>query len=403
MEKKCLILGAAKSGIAAANFLLSLNKKIILVDKDTSKDEIKIFKDIEIFKDDADIDFEKIEIVILSPGISSEHKLVKEANKNLVEVIGEIELGVRFIKNRVIAITGTKGKTTLTSLITHILNFSNIKAKALGNIGEPLTKYLLNWDIEDTIVLELSSFQIESLKKRFIDIAVIINIMPDHLDRYESFEEYKKAKIKIIEHLKDDGILYTTDEVLKFLNIKNVKIVDEELNLIAKKICLDLKVDKVMIDNAIKTFIRPKHRMEFILEIDGVKFYNDSKSTNIESTIYAVNLLKENIILIAGGVDKKLNFDKWKSAFKSRVKKIFALGEVANVIKKELENFDVEICFSLKEAVEKAFFFADKKDSVLLSPGTSSYDMFKDFEHRGNEFKKIVNNLKGDRCLEEIL
>ncbi|MFA6501974.1 MAG: Mur ligase family protein, partial [Parachlamydiales bacterium] len=352
-------------------------------------------------------DFSDIEKIIVSPGISPNHEIISEAIKRNIEVIGEIELGVLYLKNRCIGITGTNGKTTLTKLLAHIFNNNNKVAYALGNVGTPLTSYIDKFGRDDIIVLELSSFQLETMKTKFLDAAVIINITPDHLDRYPSFKEYGIAKLNIINCLKDDKKLYTTKKIIKnYLSDNNkneIKQVTEESENIAIKICLDFGIQKKDILNSIKTFQKDKHRIEFVREIKGISFYNDSKATNVHSVIFAVKKFKKPIILIAGGVDKGFTYKVWKRSFKNKVKTVLAIGQSREKIKNELKGFDVLLCDSLKSAIDKAYALAQRNDNILFSPGCSSFDMFKNYEHRGDEFKKIVNGIEGEKCLEEIL
>ena len=285
----------------------------------------------------------------------------------------------------------------MSKLLEHVLNKNSIKAVALGNIKVALCSYLLKLEAQDLIVLELSSFQLENIKTKLFDIAVITNITPDHLDRYKNFQDYANQKLNILKCLKKDKILYTTKKVVKSFIVKNNKInikeVKEDIEDIAQKICLDLKIEKQNFLNALKTFKKVEHRLEFVREINDISFYNDSKATNVASVIYAVKKIKTPIILIAGGVDKGFGYKIWKKAFIGKVKCILAIGKSAKKIKNELTGFDVLIKKDLKSAVLKAFELAKKDESVLLSPGCSSFDMFKNFEHRGKNFKKIVSLL----------
>lgn len=400
MQKKQLILGLGLSGRAAAFFLLSQNKKVIAIDNNLKEDDeikkLKKNKNIEIFKKNL-VDFSKIERVIVSPGIDPKHEILKKAQKNNIEIISEVELGALFLKNRCIGITGTNGKTTLTKLITHILNENNIQAKALGNIKTPITSYINQADIDDILIIELSSFQLEKMYTKFLDAAIITNITPDHLDRYLSFEDYVEAKLNILRCLKNEKFLYATQKVLKTFIVKNsninIKEVKEDLVDIAIDVCMDLSIEKENILKAIKTFKKVDHRLEFVREIKNISFYNDSKATNVHSVIYAVMKIQSPIILIAGGVDKGSGYNEWKKVFENRVEYILLIGESSKKIEKELKGFKVQICSSLKIALEKAFSLAKKNYSILFSPGCSSFDMFKNFEHRGEEFKKIVNRL----------
>lgn len=399
MEKKYLVLGLGKSGKAAINLLLSKHKKVIGIDNNLiENEEIQRLRqlNVEILKDN-NIDLSHIEKIIISPGVNPNHEIIKKAREYNIEVLGEIQLGCQYLKNKCIAITGTNGKTTLTKLISHILNENKIKAVPLGNVGVSLTSYIEKLKEDEVVVLELSSFQLETMYSKCIDAAIIINITPDHLDRYETLKEYATAKLNIVNCLKNDRFLYTTKEVRKryfVLNSKiNIKEVENDVDEIAKVVCFDWGIEKEKIDKAIKTFKRPEHRLEFVREINGVNFYNDSKATNVDSVIYAVKKINTPIILIAGGIDKGFPYKIWNKFFKNKVKNIIAIGQSANKIKNDLKGFDVQILNDLESAIKKAYSLAKKDDSVLLSPGCSSFDMFKNYEHRGEVFKKIVNSM----------
>ncbi|NGX48650.1 MAG: UDP-N-acetylmuramoylalanine--D-glutamate ligase [Candidatus Anoxychlamydiales bacterium] len=423
MKNIYLILGLSLSGKAASFFLLNQRKNIRVIaiednlKEDTEvkllkKQNVKIFNSIDFIENFSD--FNKIKKVIISPGFNPEAKIVKIIKKNKIEIISEIELGARFLKenkiykNKIIGITGTNGKTTLTKLIEHILNENKIKAKGLGNIKIPFTSYLTksflkNNNVEnqrETFILELSSFQLEKMKTKFLDLAIITNITEDHLDRYPNFKAYANAKLRIVKCLKNDKNLYVTKKVLKSFIVNNSKInikeVKEDIEDVAIKICLDLKIAKKNILFAIKTFKPLEHRLEFVREIKGVYFYNDSKATNVDSVIYAVKKIKGSIILIVGGKDKGFSYRIWNKHFKDNVKYVLAIGESSKKIKKELIGCRVQIIKDLKTAIEKAFSLAKKEDRVLLSPGCSSFDMFKNYEHRGDSFKKFVSIL-GDK------
>ncbi|HEU64852.1 MAG: UDP-N-acetylmuramoylalanine--D-glutamate ligase [Candidatus Anoxychlamydiales bacterium] len=429
MKNIYLVLGLSLSGKASSFFLLNQckTKQVIAIEDNFNEDDeirllkkqnVRIFNSIDFIENFSN--FKKIEKVIISPGFNPDSEIVKIIKKNKIEIISEIELGARFLKrnlkfpnkkfkNKIIGITGTNGKTTLTKLIEHILNENNIKAKGLGNIKIPFTSYLTNnllknkqhaKNSDEIFILELSSFQLEKTKTKFLDAAIITNITEDHLDRYPNFRAYANAKLRIVKCLKNEKNLYVEKKVLKSFIVNNSKInikeVKEDIKDIAIKICLDLKIAKKNILYAIKTFKTLEHRLEFVREIKGVYFYNDSKATNVDSVIYAVKKIKGPIILIVGGKDKGFSYRAWNKHFKDNVKYVLAIGESSKKIKKELIGFRVQIMKDLKTATEKAFSLAKKEDRVLLSPGCSSFDMFKNFEHRGDSFKKFVSIL-GDK------
>lgn len=403
--KKALVIGFGISGQAAAEFLLQKGYEVVCADKvkKTCHLPIEPVSDAQEF---SDWDFD---LAVLSPGIPSNHPLALQAKRRQTELIGELELGCRDLQQPCIGITGTNGKTTVTSLISHILNKNGQKAKALGNIGTPLTKYLLNADSRETLVLELSSFQIETMQSKCLDFAAILNITPDHLDRYPSFIDYGKVKCRIGDFLKPKGTLFLSDDVMQYFHpfVKNFpsQLIPETfsvghdnihpINLSAAfLICKNFGISMEAFTNALKTFKKPLHRLQFIKKIQGIAFYNDSKATNLDSVIQAVASLEKNIWLLAGGSDKGASFVPWISSFRNKVKGLFVFGQTAGKIQKELgKEYPVTITKDLAEALHKAFGNARPGEKILLSPGCASYDQFKNFEHRGEVFQREVERL----------
>ena len=413
MTKKALVIGLGISGKGAVRFLRKKGYEVIGVDQSPEKNQLEI----EMFSDQKEFNPFDFDLVILSPGVRADHPLSRVARMRGIEVIGEAELAFRHMKNRCIGVTGTNGKTTLVSLIAHVLNHGGIKARTLGNIGESLTNYLLAPDEEEIIVAELSSFQLETMQTPLLEIGVIINITPDHLDRYSSFEEYRKTKCHIISCIKPSGILIYDQnfdrDISPYLNFeikREIIGVDSYLQLTknggysnfhvdpsaifafatAQKFGITLEVFLA----AFATFKKPLHRIEYVRELNGVTFYNDSKGTTPESVLFAIKQIKSPIILIAGGLNKGGCFTIWKEAFKGRVESIFAIGQAAPLLLEELgESFPVFIKEDLKSAFTAACGLAKKGDTILLSPGCASYDQFKNYMHRGDVFKELVNNL----------
>ncbi len=373
-----LVLGLGISGKSAVPFLEAKGAKVFVYDdKEPS----------------GPIDFSILDLVIVSPGIAYTHPYYQKAVEQGIEVIGEAELAFRYINQPCLAITGTNGKTTVTALIEHVLNCCGIKAKALGNIGIPLTSYVPH--PEEILVVELSSYQLETMTTKVFDAGVILNITPDHLDRYQSMEEYAAAKCRLENCIKPGGTLYIYEEVEKEYKhlLKNYKTYGghnfEEENIMAARLLCNVKEEDFL--KALATFKKPSHRVEFVKEIQGIRFYDDSKGTNIDAVIKAVNMMKGEVVLIAGGVDKGSSYVPWKKHFFGKVKKIIVIGQAADKIYQELiDDFDVERESSLQNAVERAKAVAARGDSVLLSPGCASFDMFKDYAHRGDQFKKYV-------------
>ncbi len=420
MKNKVLIIGFGISGRSSAKLYLKQGKEVIAVDqkalllKQSSEVQDLLAQGVRLLGENQEpVDFSSIEEVLLSPGVSPSHPLVLQAKQKGIEVIGEIELAFRHLENPAIGITGTNGKTTVTLLTAHILNACGKKAKALGNMGTPLTSF--EGEKEEILVVELSSFQLETLTKKCLDAAVILNITPDHLDRYRSVKEYAQAKLHIQNVLKPEGELYVSKQVKsRYFRGKNPSCFDDvtdrqvqkmfgkdqkvnKQNALASfRLCSFFGVKEEEFAKAVQTFQAPPHRLEFIKEVKGISFYNDSKATNVESVLHAVKTLPGPLILIVGGVDKGSPYTPWKKAFKKKVKKLFAIGLAAKKIQEELgSDFEVVLAASLYEALQKAFTSAEKNDKILLSPGCASFDSFRNYEHRGDEFKRFVHEIVG--------
>ncbi|HRD55166.1 MAG TPA: UDP-N-acetylmuramoyl-L-alanine--D-glutamate ligase [Parachlamydiaceae bacterium] len=434
--QKALVLGAGSSGVSAAEFLLAKHYKVSLFDQNLallkSDRGVLALKDkgVQIVETEAFILPFSFDLVVASPGF-----LVTENWRSKGrELIGEIELGARFLKNKAIAITGTNGKTTVTLLLEHVLNHASIPAAAVGNVGTPLTSHLLKaYDENTVLVMELSSYQLETLSSKVFDAAVILNITPDHLDRYPTMQEYATAKINLKNCLKENSPLYADEatfhhfkelfgdskcsffgfskEADLYSDLENVylkekfeytlpcalrgkKSHDLENMMAAYALAKEFNVSAKQFLEAFSLFKKPAHRIEFVREHQSVCYYDDSKGTNIAAVLKAVDFLKGPLYLIAGGVDKGSSYAPWKEAFKGKVQAVFLIGQAAKKIEAEIGQ-DVATYFvaTLEEAVKKAAEMAKAGDSVLLSPGCSSYDMFKDYKARGSEFKRVVNSL----------
>jgi UDP-N-acetylmuramoylalanine--D-glutamate ligase len=436
-----LVFGLGVSGRKAAKLLIDRGMKVTAVDSrslllKTDPEVSLLCEKGLLLLDEKTIDFAKYSFGVLSPGIPFSHPFVCRANEGGLEFIGEIELAFRFLpataKNPMLGITGTNGKTTVTLLVEHVLKGSGRLARALGNVGVPLIEAVENLAPDETCVIELSSFQLEALKSKSLDAGVILNITPDHLDRYGSMENYAKAKSLLFDAVKQGGKCFadhkTYSEFSKYLphqvevygydpslalwsdgkqlfycgkpafelpsDLKGRKSHDLENLMAAFALCFSLGVQPVEFLKGYSSFAKPEHRIEYVTEIQGIKFYNDSKGTNIDAVVRAVESLPGPIHLIAGGVHKGAPYTSWKSAFEGKVKSVFAIGEAAKMIQKDLEGtVEVILCEKLEDAVQSAFKIAAFGETILLSPGCSSYDMFKDYEHRGREFKRIVHLL----------
>lgn len=438
--KRILVIGMGLSGRSAAQFLMTHGAQVTGVDRDEkllkTHPEIHtlIAKGLTVQLDNELSSCNHFDLVVLSPGVPPSNPLVQNAHQLKLPIIGEIELGCRSVKNPIIGITGTNGKTTVTLLVTHVLNHCGYPARALGNVGTPFTQELLTLSPDIEIVLELSSYQIETLYQPVLDVGLILNITPDHLDRYGTMEAYAAAKCQLEQCIKPDGYLYveeSTWETYQHLldsdrirlygyspnsylftdlhsvfregkrefdlppELKNKKSHDLENLLAAFAVCSEKGIAGEAFLSALKTFKKPSHRIEFVSEIKGVRYYDDSKGTNLDAVIRAVQSLEGSIILIAGGVDKGSPYTPWIEVFRNKVKSICAIGQAAVKMREQLDpHIPVMIFGSLQEAVHQAAHLAVTGDVVLLSPGCSSFDMFKDYAHRGEEFKRIVGETK---------
>lgn len=433
-----LVFGLGVSGRKAAKLLIEKKWQVTAVD--SRLEQLKTDFEVSalcqkglVLLDEKKIDFAKYSLGILSPGIPFSHPFVCAAKEKGLEFIGEIELAFRFLAslaNPMLGITGTNGKTTVTLLVEHILKHSGRKARALGNVGVPLIEAVEDLVPDEICVIELSSYQLEALKSKRLDAGVILNITPDHLDRYGTMENYAKAKSLIFDAVKKEGkrfidqrshsefshlnlnmevfgydrscalraegsaLFYHGKSMLELPDdLKWKKSHDLENFMAAFSLCHSVGIEPEEFLKGYQTFKKPEHRMEFVTEIQGIKFINDSKGTNLDAVIRAVESLQGPIHLIAGGVHKGAPYGAWKPAFEGKVKTVFAIGEAAGMIQEDLKGaVEVVLCDSLEDAVHSAFKIAAFGEIILLSPGCSSFDMFKDYEHRGREFKRLVND-----------
>jgi len=436
--KQVIVIGLGISGRSAARFLLNRGASVIGVDqkglslRDDPDISHLLMRGMRLLRDNVQIPSSEYDFVVASPGISPRHPLYQAAINAGKEVIGEITLACRSIRQPMIGITGTNGKTTVTLMVAHVLNHCGIPARSLGNIGVPLTAEVDGLKNE-VIVAELSSFQLETLNVKVLDAAVLLNITPDHLDRYNSLEEYAKAKFHIYSCLKPDASFYIHEkcwkeyrDITSGMNVKTFgydstsslwtdkeKIFEQqnvatnlpfdyrgavshdvENILAAYALCRQMGVQPDAFGQAVGLFRKPPHRIEFVRKRNGVSFFDDSKGTNLDAVMRAVESLNGNVVLIAGGVDKGAAYTPWIESFSGRVRCICAIGEAKEKIQRDVgDHISVKLYASLEEAVHQAAQVAEAGDHILLSPGCASFDMFRDYAHRGNEFKRIVQLL----------
>lgn len=395
--KQACVLGMGASGKAAAHFLQQRGFVVTCVDDDPTIGCLATQK----------LKMEEFDLFVPAPGVPRTHSLYLAAKKAGVEIAGEMELALRELKgHRCIAVTGTNGKTTVVKWMEALLNGAGIAARALGNVGEVLLDYLSYEKEGEVLIIEVSSYQLETLHQRVFDLGFILNITEDHLSRYDSFDEYAKVKCHLEKcmrgflhvysqvarqfghHLHRPYEIYEIDSVVKtgrwtaahdLENATAVWRLAQFFGISAENFC-----------RALDSFEKPAHRIEYVTEINGVAYYNDSKATNVDAVLKALSAMNGPVILLAGGVDKGGSFAPLL-VFKERISRILAFGQCRDKIAKELGALiPVEICGHMQEATERAHLLAKRGENVLLSPGCSSFDSFKNYAHRGDEFKKIV-------------
>ena len=426
------ILGLGKSGLAAAKLAKKHGYHVFISDSGNSNELLKKELELQGIEYEFGIHSDHVleaDNIILSPGIPRKSEIVKRCLKHNLSVISEIEFAQIHSKQAFVGITGSNGKTTTTYLVGEMLEAAFGGKRTGGNIGIPLSNIIDENDL-NPIAVELSSFQLESSDKLKLKTAVLLNISPNHLDWYESMEDYVDAKLRILKNAdKDSELIVNSDDkavvsrTKSFIGKKysfsiNTKIADARLennNLILfdEKICdsrelnlsgphhvmnmlaasLAAKLNGVNIDiirNVLLTFNGLEHRMENCGTIHGITFYNDSKSTTIESLKMALQSFHKKIILLAGGKHKGASYSPLKELITNKCKMVFLYGDSAEKMKSDLENNEVlHIAKNMDEAFLKANNLASNGDIVLLSPACSSFDQFKNFEDRGNYFKSL--------------
>ncbi|MDD3051212.1 MAG: UDP-N-acetylmuramoyl-L-alanine--D-glutamate ligase [Candidatus Cloacimonetes bacterium] len=435
------ILGIARSGIAAAKKIQDLGGAAFLSDN-KSYDELSFANEISsLFACEFGGHSERLlncDLLVVSPGVPNNIPILQKAYNKNIEVISEIELGYRIkhSDSKIIAVTGSNGKSTTASLIHHIIKSAGYNCILAGNIGDAFTKFEIEKPGIDFIVLEISSFQLELIEEFRPDIAVLLNITPDHLNRYDSFEDYALAKFNIFRNQteKDIAIINSDDDMtaefrdLIPANIKSFSLTKktecyynnifisyetphgflyfkpEETKLLGKHNIANimssllavssLRIDKNTLKNALNSFNPLQHRLEFVKTINGVKFYNDSKATNTDSVKYALESFNEPLRVIMGGSDKGEDFGVLIPYLKKHANKIYLIGETREkMINSFNDSIDFETFDTFETAIEKAFKDSSENEIVLLSPACASYDMFKNYEERGRIFKDYVNFL----------
>ncbi len=441
-NNKILILGFARSGYEAAKFLAKRGNKIILNDAKSEHDQDKIDElknlgvEIVLGGHPDDLLDKTFDYLIKNPGVPIDHKYVLKAHELGIEVINEVEMAYRLLPKDIelVAITGTNGKTTTTTLIYEMLKKAGKSVHLTGNIGYPLCGFLDKIQSGDIIVMETSCQQLENLTQFKPNIAVMTNLSEAHIDFLKSYDNYKRVKAKIFQnqtkdeiailnienddvlevtknikstvkyfsskkqingcYIKDKSIYYYDEKIVDLSDIKLIGNHNYENIMASIMVVKELGVTNDVIVSLLKEFNGVEHRNEFVRELNGRYFYNDSKATNIKSTQIALSSFNSPIIVLLGGMERGQKFTDLKD-YMSMVKLIVAFGECnkrveefANEMNIPVRRFD-----NLDESVRYAYENSNEKDVILLSPASASWDQYKCFEDRGNEFKKIVNSL----------
>ena len=442
--KKVLIIGAARSGIAAARFLVTQGAIVAITDQ---KPIDKWTPDAVTLKESGvgllpgeppSWLLDQLDLVVVSPGVPANIIPIRYAERAGAEIIGEVELAARYLKGRIVAITGSNGKTTTTSLIGELLRDAGLTVQVGGNIGKALISMVESSRDDGWTVAELSSFQLETIKTFHPSVAVVLNVTPNHMDRYETFNDYAAAKHRIFmnQTTEDVAVLNADDPTVaswagglraKVMNFSVRKELENGVFLRGRELIYQgqvlLNVDEMKlrglhnVENTAAAFVAAiaagaptkslrdtakrfdpvEHRLEFVAEIEGVKFYNDSKATSVDATLKALEAFAHEpgkVVLILGGRGKKAPYVPLEPLVREKVRKLVLIGEDAETIANELGEFAAfERASDMKDAVSRSFNAAEKGDVVLLAPACASFDMFESFEHRGKVFKDCVHNV----------
>ncbi len=444
-NKRIVILGAGESGVGAALLAKAKGLDVFVSDFGLIEGHYKW----ELI--DNDIPFEEgqhteasilnADLIVKSPGIADNVSIVKKIKEKSIEIISEIEFGGLFTNAKMVCITGTNGKTTTTTWIYHILKKGGLKVGLAGNIGKSLARQVVK-DEHEVYVIELSSFQLEGMYQFKADVSVLLNITPDHLNRYDNdMQKYVDAKMRIVRNqTEEDYTIYCSDDehlvneikkikpaskVLAFSyepksesiaavykDVMKIKVPEKEpLSINIKDIAIKgkhntynsmaagisafaMNIKKDIIAEALKDFKGVEHRLENAGQVRGIKFINDSKATNVNAVWYALDSIDSPLVWIAGGIDKGNNYDELKDVI-GNIKALICLGEGSEALHQAFDGIIPTIvnASSMQEAVEKSVDLAECDDTVLLSPACASYDLFKNYEERGKAFKDAIKKL----------
>ncbi len=445
MSKRIVILGAGESGTGAALLAKVKGYEVFVSDQSTIKEKYKtelLAESIEFEEGKHSTDkILNADLIIKSPGIPDKAEIIKQAKAKGIEIIDELEFGFRYLTGKVIAITGTNGKTTTTLLTYHLMKSAGFKVALAGNVGESLARKVAT-ENHDWYVIEISSFQLDGTTYFKPTIGILLNITPDHLDRYEyKMENYINSKFKLIQNMENQQhFIYYADDAVTGAEISRRKIGTKKLpvslrdkstpaHFDGEQMVFNLKgqlfkisqsdttlkgphnlintlsavtavffagADLDAIRSGLKTFKNAPHRLESVASIAGVEFVNDSKATNVDSVVYALGSYKQPLIWIAGGIDKGNDYNLIKEEVAAKVKTLICLGKDNEKLKSFFGPLvsDIKETQTVKELVRIALKAAKEGDVVLLSPACASFDLFKNYEDRGDQFREAVLELK---------
>jgi UDP-N-acetylmuramoylalanine--D-glutamate ligase len=439
--KRALVVGLGKSGVASALFMKAHGARVTVSDTksgDELRNEIPVLLDHGITVETGghgDRTFRGQDLIVVSPGVPVDAPPLVQARSLGETVIGEIELAAQFLPGPIVAITGSNGKTTTTTLAGEILTAAGLPTLVGGNIGTPAISLAERAKPETVVVLEISSFQLETIQTFRPKIAVVLNVTPDHLDRHRTFEIYTDAKARIFENqqgsdfavlnaddptcvamgartraqvfwfsrqkevqqgawVRDGNIVFRDSkgqrEVLQVSDIplKGAHNLENVLAAVCAGVLMGCAPEKVR--QAVHDFKAVEHRLEFVATVAGVDYYNDSKATNVDATIKALESFPANIHLILGGKDKGSDYTVLNDLIRQRVKRVYTIGAAAAKIESQVKGAEIVHAETLENAIRKASVAAQAGDVVLLAPACASFDQFKNYEHRGKVFKEIV-------------
>jgi len=444
-HRKISVIGAARSGVAVAKLLQS-HGAILFVSDSADREKLQSsLPDLRSEKIEYEVGMHsdrvyECELMVISPGVASQAPVVLEAQKRNIKVVSELEVGSWFCRAPIVAITGSNGKTTTTTLTGRILSDAAKKHVVAGNIGTAFSSVVLDLVETDAAVLEVSSFQLDFIDTFRPKISVLLNITPDHMDRYDhSMKHYAASKARVFQNQQgNDVLVYNLDDSWTKKIVLNApcrtigfsvhqKLAEgafvEDGSLVTS---MDgtrneiIEIDRIFIkgmhnlynsmaavlvgqllgvsvshiQSTLKTFEGVEHRLEFVRKIDNVSYYNDSKATNVDSVWFALQSFQEPVVLFLGGRDKGNDYSRLTELVRKHVKAIVAIGESANLVEQSFKGVTViKKASSMEEAVDLGRVLAQPGDVVLLSPACASFDWFKNYEHRGDVFKQLVNTI----------